>query len=695
LPLRTLRLYETGVGYFERSGTLGAHVGASLPVPPGHLDDALASLVVLQGGGADGVVRGLSFASSVTKATARSRAGFPADPDKPLAWKELLESLRGETVTIVTTAMAADAEPLRGRVLEVATEVAEDVALKKSLSGVKSSDDDLPKRLIVTLLTDGGALTRVPAESIVRMRPVDPAFASRVDEALDALGTRSARNARGLKLLGDVRGQVTFGYVTETPIWRASYRLIEERRPDGSGGTAVLQGWALLHNDTDEDWRQVHLELVNGEPDSFLFPLAAPRYARRALVHPEAPLSTLPQLADTTADAMWGDNLPTAEGGLSLSGVGEGGGGGVYGGSIGTLGRGAGRMSVDGKVSESSLLDVGTLADVAPASGTEQGALFVYAIPQGFSLEAHASALVPFVQRGVSAETVTYFPSLGAPGRAAITFVNSTGQTLPTGTITVFGAGGFSGETSLDRLKPGERRFLKIGNDLDGEVARTANQRREESKRLTLAGETLEEHFLLTRTETWKLENRSASPRVFDVVLDAGRNAKVTGANRVDFDESQGRPLVVLDVKAKEKGERVLVIVEGLQRSHEINALTEKSVRALLQKTSIESQDRTVLEQAIPRVKAVEAGHVAFAAAEHTAKEAEAALQRLREDLKALGAGSSAGGGVAAAPLVKRLVDAEDAVASAQKAKEAAEKSRSDRKEALMKALEPLTPLVK
>ena len=696
LPLRTLRLYETGVGYFERSGALGAHGGTSLPVPPGHLDDALASLVVLREG-TGGVVTGLSFPSSVTKATARARAGLPADPDKPIAWKDLLESLRGEKVTIVTAATPADGEPTRGRVLEVGQEVDEDVALKKTLTAstasAKGSDDEIPKRLVVTLLTETGALTRVPADSILRIKPVDPAVSARLDEALDALGTRSARNPRGLLLLGAMRGKVTFGYVTETPIWRASYRLVEERRPDGSGSTAVLQGWALLHNDTDEDWRDVHLELVNGEPDSFLFPMAAPRYARRTLVHPENPLSTLPQLADTTADAMWGDHLDQAES-ITASGSGFGSGHGRLGGShsVRSPSLRQGSVTVDGAVGASSLLDVGNLADLAPASGVEQGALFVYALPAGFSLEAHASALVPFLQRGVSAESVTYFAEPGAAGRVAVQFVNSTGQTLPTGTITVFGAGGFTGETSLDRLKPGERRFLQIGNDLDGEVTREKLSLHEESKRLTLEGDALHEHFLLTRTERWDLENRGGSRRLFDVVLDAGKNAKVTGADRVDFDESGGKPLLVFDVKAKEKRTQSLVIVEGLSRSFSLDNLTEKLIQKLLAKTSIQSEDRATLEQALPRVRAFEAGRTTVLSAQHVGGEADQALERLREDLKALGGGASAGGGTAAAPLVKRLVDAEDRVDAAQKAKEAAEKTLGERRDAVRLALATLVP---
>ncbi len=369
LPLRALRLYETGVGYFERSGTLGAHTITSLPVPAGQLDDALASLVVLGSGGAGGAVSGLSFASSVTKATARSRAGLPPDPSVPIAFRDLLTSMKGERVKVTSR----DApEPLVGRVVEVAMEVDEARARAEPKDG---KQDEPPKHLVVTLLTAGGAIALVPAESIARIGPESPAFAARLDTALDALGTRSAENARALRLLGDARGQVTFGYVAETPIWRAGYRLIH----DGRGAGAKLQGWALLHNDTDETWRDVRLELVNGEPDSFLFPMAAPRYARRPLVHPDAPLSTLPQLQATTADTLWGDHLDEVWSGEGGGGEGFGMGYGRLGGShhVSAPSLRMGATSVDGATRGSTLLAVGNLADLVPASGVEEGALFV------------------------------------------------------------------------------------------------------------------------------------------------------------------------------------------------------------------------------------------------------------------------------------------------------------------------------
>ncbi len=693
LPLKSMRLYETGVGYFERSGAIGDRALTSLPVPAGHLDDALKSLVVLSGGGG-GTVTGVAFASSVTRATARSRAGLPADPDQPIGFKDLLVSMKGELVTVsLRGATGATA----GRVIEVTEELDEATMRAHALRDSKSEKEaSAPptelKRLTVTLLGDKGEVMIVDAQDILKIRPANAEFANRLDAALDALSTRSAQNARPLTLLGDVRGSVTFGYIAETPIWRSTYRLIVA---PGVKDGAQLQGWALVHNDTDERWQGVHLELVNGEPDSFLFPLAAPRYARRTLVEPESPLSTLPQLQGTTADALWGDHLD-----LVASGTGSGQG---YGSGSGRLGSSHASRAPSvrlGSVSttdtkSSSVLSVGNLADLAPAQGVENGAQFVYAVPGAFALDAHASALVPFLSKPVQTENIAFFGGPGSGGRTAVRFVNSTGQTLPAGTLAVFGSGGFAGETLLDRLKPGERRFLQVGNDLDAEVSAKQSDRKEESKRLTFAKDRLEEHFLATSKLGWELENRGGAARTFYVGLAADRNATVTGTDRVDFDEATSRPVVVFDAPPKSKTLRSFVVVEGLSRSTSIDGLTGKLVRDLLQKTTLPPAEVNVLRDAESRIRALEAEHAKATAADKVAATVETDLARLREDLKALGGGekgAGAGGGTAAAPLVKRLIDAEDRLDASRKNKEAAAQELERKREAVREALSKLGP---
>ena len=694
LPLRTLRLYETGVGYFERSGEIGGRSATSLPVPAGHLDDALKSLVVLNSG-AGGQVAGVAFASSVTHASARARAGLPAEGG-PIAFRDLLVSMKGERVSIDTR---GGSKTVAGRLVEVTDEndeaayrasLVQTAATTPSKEGTVRPKPEEMKRLVLALLTERGEITLVDAQDVIRIRPQDAAFAKRLDASLDALSTRSAQNSRTLGLLGDAKGNVTFGYIAETPVWRASYRLIGS--PDSPGGV-TLQGWSLVHNDTDERWQGVHLELVNGEPDSFVFPLAAPRYARRSLVHPDDPLSTLPQLQDTTADAIWGDNVDSSGMGAGGTGVGYGSGHGMMYGSHTTKAPSlrTGSTSVDGRIASSSVLAVGNLADIAQAKGTENGALFSYAVPGPFTLDAHASALVPFLQKAVQVESIAYFDTYNAPARAGVRFINNTGQTLPAGTLAVFGPAGFSGETMLDRLKPGERRVLQVGNDLDAAVKQKTYDRAEESKRLTFDHNTLEEHFLLTERLDWELENRSGQKRTFYVKLTAEENATIKGADRLDFDDTAKRPLVIFELLPRTKVDRPFVVTAGLSRSSSIDNLTSKGVRDLLAKTTISSTDLGILTQAAPRITALEAEHARSKEADTATSVAETELERLREDMKALGGGDATkgggGGGVAAAPLVKRVLDAEDRLELARKNKEASQRELEKRREGVREIL--------
>ncbi len=65
MPLKRVRLYETGVGYYERAGSTA---GGALPVPAGHLDDALKTLVVMAKDG-NTAIDGIEFTSSVSRGT--------------------------------------------------------------------------------------------------------------------------------------------------------------------------------------------------------------------------------------------------------------------------------------------------------------------------------------------------------------------------------------------------------------------------------------------------------------------------------------------------------------------------------------------------------------------------------------------------------------------------------------------------
>ena len=670
LPLTNVRLYETGVGYFERSGILSPTERTGLPVPASHLDDALQSLVVFTPGHSD-PIRGVAFGSSVSRGMARAMAGLPTDSEAAVTYGDLLASLKGAHVEVKTSAGV-----YLGRLIDIE-------APKEAQPGGAASPRPAAASMVV--LTDGAELVRVPMDDVKTVRPTDPAYASRLDAALDALSMHSAQNRKMLDVLGASRGPVTLGYVAETPVWRTTYRLVL----DGDGRRGELQGWALVHNDTDEDWDNVKVELVNGRPDSFLYPLAAPRYARRELVHPDDELSTVPQLLDKTADAVWGDNFvddASGSAGLGLSGIGEGGGGsgeGIGLGSIGGIGHGKGAA---GGSRPSSVVTVGNLANIPQAAWVEAGALFVYTLPERLALRGHASALAPFLQQPIEVESIVWVEGAGQPARTAVRFVNSTPQTLPAGTIAFFADGGFAGESSLDRLKPGERRFVRFGLDLDVNVKTEPEKGKptvDATERLTYQNGMLLEHFRRTTDATYVFENRSGRARAVYLTLPLGTNAQVTGADEMDFDAVTSTPVAITRVGAKARLEREIVTVEGLASWIAIETLTTEKLTTIAASPHLAAADRAIANEAHLREGELEETRRARSHATDDLTAIERELERLREDARAVGGER----GATPPELVRRLLSAEDRHAAARKHLDELETEAKTRTESLRSTL--------
>ncbi|HEY3496928.1 MAG TPA: hypothetical protein VGK73_19650 [Polyangiaceae bacterium] len=642
MPLKRLRLYESGVGYFERSGAVGADA-VTLPVPASHLDDALKTLVVFSGDGPS-QVGGIEFGSSVSRGMARALAGLGPAPER-LGLVALLTSLKGAGVEV-----RAAGEAVSGRLVEVLDAESSDLEECVRKPGADAREPcTREKQPALLLMTRAGELRRIRLGDVVSARPTDPAFASRLGAALDALSEGSARLLKEVRVLARAGKTLSLGYVSETPVWRASYRLVLGAKP---GDPSALQGWALVHNDTDEPWQKVSIELVNGRPDSFLFPLAAPRYARRELVTPENPLSTVPQLMRTTPDALWNTDAEDAYGyGLGLSGVGEGGGGrgeGIGLGSIGTLGHGSGAAGD----SASSLLSVGNLAGVAATEGVESGALFRYALGQTLDLRAHGSALVPFLGEGVSARRIALFDSADGSARSGVFLVHGGSQTLPEGTLAVFGDGGFAGETALPRLKPKESTTVEFGADLDVTDETFAVERNDEPKLLSYSKDGLEEHYVRRHVIPHRFENRSGTGRDVFLRLDFVNNADVKGADEIVYDARKGRPYAVFRLEARSNAERTLQVDEGLSRRHRLAELTRTKLGKLAEASSLPEAQRKILRETIAVLRDADGKLAALAVQRVELAEREAEVARFREHARALG---SAGESIA-----ERLLASED-----------------------------------
>ena len=126
----------------------------------------------------------------------------------------------------------------------------------------------------------------VKLADVQRLRFLNPIMDNEVRKALETLTLShdTQKKAVSLNFVGEGKRNVRVGYVIENPIWKTSYRLVLGKAKEDK---PFLQGWAVVENATDEDWKDVRMALVSGRPISFQMDLYTPLYVPRPTVVPE------------------------------------------------------------------------------------------------------------------------------------------------------------------------------------------------------------------------------------------------------------------------------------------------------------------------------------------------------------------------------------------------------------------------
>ena len=627
LPLKSLVLYENGLGYFERRGQVAKGDVAWIPLEPGQLDDALKTLVVMSDRG----VASVEFEPPLSPEAARAQAGLPEE-DQATTLPSLLASLKGVDVKV----SRKEGPEVRGRVVDVVEEEERD-------------KEGHPFTVELLLVFGERGLLRVPLKQVTGVRPVDPAVQLSWERATGAQATHIGQS--WLKVRGSAgAGQVSVGYTTEAAVWRTTYRLVMGK------GLARLQGYALVHNDSDEPWEQVKVTLASGKPTSFLMPLAGPRYGRREMVALSDGLDAAPQLATQEArEHLLGNSGSggTVSGGLL--GSGSGGGGYGYGmGSVGTVGRGSG---VGTGSSVSTLLEGGP-TPLEPAAVSEAGDLFLYTVAEPVQLGARKSALLPILDAKADGERVTVVETGGAAVNA-VRLTNSTQLTLEGGTVSVFTDAAYAGEAQLDRLKPGEVRVIRHGEDLDVEIFRSTDAAQGPVKVVKRVGTkeapALELHRLDRITHKLELVSRAGVSRTLLVELPR-EGFRVTKGAEEDV-RSPGQPRFArFSVAAKEKRTQEIIEEGAMKERVSFDQLSTSKLDAMLA-LGIDAGVRATLQSVRVEVARVEAAKRRLDELAARQKAIEADVTRVRDNLAAAGKG---GASDAARKLGEKLLQLED-----------------------------------
>jgi hypothetical protein len=613
LPVTRVALFSSGVGYFEHRGKVVGDGVLSLPFRTSEVDDALKSMVIWDLGGGRAGSPSVSYPSLET--LDKSLQSFKVDLSGNPGVAALLARLRGAELSVDTP------ETINGRIVTVEQRPA--------------GEAGAPRPYLVLATAQG--IRAVSVDGIVAFRFVDKRIGEDFDKALALiLGARDAdRRTLEVRLPGTGTRDSAVGYVIAAPVWKVSYRL------DLKGEKPWFQGWAIVDNPSDQDWKDVSLSLVSGRPVSFIQNLYAPLWLGR----PVMPLSIAGTAAAMTFESGFEKDEYAYEESMAppppMSAARP---------SSAPMERAKRSAESAYGAGAPSLASSSVETTVARSAGDQ----FEFTVQRPVTLERRHSAMIPLVAGALSAEKVSIYttnsgsrhPMLGAR------ITNSTGMKLPAGPITVFDGGAYAGDALIEFLPEQDKRLVVYGEDLSVTGDSSVSSATE------LVGVTIVKGVIVfsrrvTYAREYAFRNASASPRTLVVEHPIRSGAELTAPASYDekTDSAYRFPLAL-----PAAGQAKLVVKERspLQERVVLSSLGADSFAAWSSSTELPASFREALRKAIDLRKKSEDAKRVLAELQTQKNDIANDQSRIRSNLSSVGRDSTQG-----QQYLKRLMDSE------------------------------------
>ncbi|WP_434617119.1 hypothetical protein [Azospirillum sp. B2RO_4] len=635
LALTRVLLSTGGVGYFEYEATVSGDADLSLEVRRDQVDDVLKSIVVYDDKGGVGTI---ALPGAEPLDTAFRELPFSAgDLTSPAA---LLNAMRGAEVT------TGGSRQLTGRLMSVTEETVR----------LPGNDGATTTRHRVTLMTAEG-LRQLVLEDADALRFTDPAVQAQIDRALSAVADNARRERRRLSVhsrapqdgqaaAGERRVRV--GYVAEMPLWKATYRLSlgTGQGQNGQGqngqagkGSGALQGWAVLENLSGEDWSNVDLTVVSGNPVTLRQALYTPYFVER----PEVPVEVLGRVlpsADEGAVTL-NDARPAMRSQSEASRAGAPPAAAMAAPAPVPMGEPLAKVAPYG-----SAAGTPAMAAVRGAeAGAAEGAQVLFHYPQPVSVPNGGTLMMPIAAASLPVERVAlYQPAADARHPLASLRLRNDGDTaLPPGLLTFYDRdsanSAYVGDARMATLPAGESRLLSFAVD----QAVTVDREEKPSRRLsraTIADGVLTLSVVDRQSTTYNVAGAPDADR--DVVIEHprrpgwelaepanGKPEATATAYRLPLAVPAGKTVTLTATLERPRQERIV-----------LTDLTADQIAARASAPELPAEVRQALTTLAGLRAAVAEKERRIAELERERAERIADQDRLRENLKALPAGS-------------------------------------------------------
>jgi hypothetical protein len=418
-------LFSNGIGHFRRVYNVSQEeTKISIPFKIDCIGDVAASLQVF------GRVK-LNTPASFTPANSHSTA-LRIDPED--AMKSMLKQLSGSKVKMALRGQNAIDYTLLG--LEYEPIVSQNGDCNVTYVSVMNQGNI--SRYLLTEVSfikflDEGVCTEIEKSLKLNFQKIKP-DSTLLDLSLSSLDEKEV--------------EAIVQYTIPVAAWKMRYAIREDK------GKFLIEGAAIIDNNTDEDWDAFKVSVVTGNPISFSTDIANVVVPQRRMVYlidrltqgnvdVEEGIMMMPQAANMRSSRSLGPKMSTAN--YTSFGL---------------------ESAMAGGAPDGSPEDVQSQYLAAEAPGVESkdvGDFCVFTAKESITILARKSAVVPMFSRPIdSAGVVLLYKESNNARRPyrAVKFKNETEFTLGRGKTVIYNEGVFSGECVLENTKPGENRML-------------------------------------------------------------------------------------------------------------------------------------------------------------------------------------------------------------------------------------------
>ncbi len=487
LPLKSVTLYRSGVGSFEHAGPVTGDESVRLRFEASRVNDILKSMVLADLGGG----RPVGVTYQPIEPLARRLADFRINPLNVAGVADLMRQIVGTEVELKTSG---------GTVTGVVLTVEQ----RPVVIGAGTAAE-VTKDWAITLVTRSGVAT-VPQADVRSFQILDTGLSEELSRALAAVARHRDDRQTEVEVAFAGRGDrnVAISYTHEAPVWKTSYRLVI---PEGTGARPSVQGWAIVENDTDEDWSGVRLSLASGRPVSFVMDLQTPLI----LARPNVPVPVIATLGPTVYEggvSNIASQAPAPERGRAESAM-------LDEKALARFAQSAqGDHIVDGRGMALSSEFIASLQ--AAASAGDVGAQFIYTIDAPVDLARGSSAMLPILSNEIEGRRVTIYSALGADAAArpmlGVELTNTSGLHIMPGPIAVYDAGAYAGDAQIGHIARGDQRLLSYAIDHELEASRD-QQHRQDVRSVRIVNGALLRTNISQQTTAYTYTNNSRHPR--------------------------------------------------------------------------------------------------------------------------------------------------------------------------------------